>query len=412
MTRPKTFTPKWIVSQLDLDVIGQHKAKKILATEAYKRRISGFTRKENILLSGDTGSGKSLLATTLAKVVRAPFIDIDITTYSETGFVGNKVDQIANLIAQEVADQIGSKHDIAYSLDIENAVRKFAIHFFDGASEAQFDALCGLLATGQLDEFSVPIDPEFRKRVKDNGYKIAGKKLKIAFAKTMFADPVDMNGNFMGDAIRERAKEAIVLVDEIDKLCEDDSGRGHSVSRTGVQRSLLAFIQGKKYAVEMREGKEKRTLMIDTTPILFIGAGAFQMEGTSRANLLPELRGRFTKYASVDRLGAKEYRRIISEPSGSPLRGYTDMLSNINIDLKVDDSALDLVAEWVIKLNEKDYVGARRVNGVFSTIMDTILYDIEKYGSKIELDESLIKKVISLDELADPENEDIDDFSA
>lgn len=408
----KHFLPKTIVAQLDIEVVGQSEAKKLLATEAFKRYISGYTKKENIILSGDSGVGKSLLVRALAKVTHCPFVDIDITSYSETGYVGNKVDQIAALIAHEVAESVGEKHEILYELDVVNATEAFVSHFFPEASKRQKEVIEAMVMAGRLDNFYVPADPAFKKLAKANGQLIITNRIVVSFAKTMFAEGGDPNSDAMADAIRERSREAIVLIDEIDKLCEDDNGRGHSVSRTGVQRSLLALVQGKKYVVEIREDGEKKPVAIDTTPILFVGAGAFQMEGTSRMNLIPELRGRFTKIAGLERLSNDEYRRIIYEPAGSPLRAYTEMLARVGVTLDVKEDAIDLMSKWIANLNEDDYVGARRVNGVFSSVMDAILFDVEKYGAEIVVDKDLVENSIDYDSLADSGVESLEDFQA
>ena len=170
------------------------------------------------------------------------------------------------------------------------------------------------------------------------------------------------------EAIRRTETAGIVFFDEIDKIAAP-SGDGDGqpdVSRSGVQRDILPVVEGT--AVATKYG------LIRTDHILFIAAGAFT--GTKPSDLIPELQGRFPIRVELDKLGAEEFYRILTEPKNALVKQYTAMLATEGIELSFTKEALREIARIANDVNQKtEDIGARRLHTVMTTLLDDILFD-------------------------------------
>ncbi len=156
----------------------------------------------------------------------------------------------------------------------------------------------------------------------------------------------------------------IIFIDEIDKIaCQDSNGRGADVSRQGVQRDILPIVEGSN--VNTKYG------VIDTTHILFIAAGAFNLSKPS--DLIPELQGRFPLRVELDSLNAEDFKRILLEPKNALTRQYKELLATEGVNIIFSDEAINRMSYLAAEVNSRnENIGARRLH----TIMETLLEDL------------------------------------
>jgi len=167
------------------------------------------------------------------------------------------------------------------------------------------------------------------------------------------------------EGLRLAQEEGIIFIDEIDKIIGSDGGKGPDVSRMGVQRDLLPLVEGS--TVQTRHGPVK------TDHILFIAAGAFH--GSSPADLIPELQGRFPMRVTLDPLSEDDLLRILLEPENSLLNQYTALLEADGVKLGLSRAAAATVARTAFMLNdETEDIGARRLRPVLSYLLDRELF--------------------------------------
>src|SRR3970282_456906 len=148
---------------------------------------------------------------------------------------------------------------------------------------------------------------------------------------------------------------AIVFLDEIDKICAREGRSSGDVSREGVQRDLLPLIEGTTVAT--KHGPVK------TDHILFIAAGAFHMAKPS--DLLPELQGRFPIRVELKPLGREDFVRILQEPENALVRQYPALLATEGVKISFTDDAIQEVAGFAARINEQtENIGARRLHTI------------------------------------------------
>jgi ATP-dependent HslUV protease ATP-binding subunit HslU len=295
-----TLTPKSIVAALDAHIIGQQDAKRAVAVALRNRwrrqRLPTELRDEvtpkNILMIGPTGCGKTEISRRLAKLADAPFIKIEATKFTEVGYVGRDVDQIARDLVED-----------AVRLEKERRREKVREAASDAAMERLLNALVG-------DNASEATRQSFRQRITDNHMNDTEVEIEVEDAPNMPMEIPGMAGqvgminlsDMMGKAfgqkrtkprkmrladawdklIEEEAEKrmdqddvarvaladaeanGIVFLDEIDKIAVSDV-RGGSVSREGVQRDLLPLIEGTTVATKYGPMK--------TDHVLFIASG-------------------------------------------------------------------------------------------------------------------------------------------
>jgi ATP-dependent HslUV protease ATP-binding subunit HslU len=405
------FTPREIVSELDRYIVGQDRAKRMVAIALRNRwrrqQVSPELRDEiapkNIIMIGPTGVGKTEIARRLAKLAQAPFIKVEASKYTEVGYVGRDVESIirdlteiaVNLLKGEErervkarAEQLAEERLLDLLLPLRPETGRPGEEEADraGASSTR-EKFRKLLREGKLDDRYVDLEvhesqfpfvqifsqaglEEMDINVKDMFGNLFPKrtkkrKVKVPEALELLVQEeanklIDMD-KVVKEAIERVENMGIVFVDEIDKIAGRESGHGPDVSREGVQRDLLPIIEGS--TVTTKYGP------VHTDHILFIAAGAFHVSKVS--DLIPELQGRFPLRVELKPLTKEDFVRILREPQNSLCRQYVATMATEGVNLRFEDSAIEEIAAIAALVNERsENIGARRLHTVMEVLLD------------------------------------------
>ena len=394
------LSPKQIVEQLDKYIIGQDEAKKAVAIalrNRYRRsRLPKEVREEitpkNIIMKGPTGVGKTEIARRLAKLVRAPFVKVEATKYTEVGYVGKDVEGMIRDLAECSYRLVKAEKEEEVKAKATSAAEKRVLKIIleakkdergDTAKEVFEGTLLSELRAGKLNNFVIEMDVEdipqpmelvpggasisigsifgdmFRGKKKKRRLTV-GEAMEIALAEE--ADKLVDEDAVKAEALYRAENDGIVFIDEIDKIAGKGE-RGADVSREGVQRDILPIVEGS--TVVTKYGPVK------TDFVLFIAAGAFHV--SSIEDLIPELQGRFPVSVELQSLTKEDFIRILTETQNSLTFQYAELLSVDNIELKFEPDAIERIAEISVDLNAtSEDIGARRLH----TVMEYLLEDV------------------------------------
>lgn len=395
------LSPKQIVYQLDKYIIGQNDAKKAVAIalrNRYRRaqlpvEIREEITPKNIIMKGPTGVGKTEIARRLAKLVKAPFVKVEATKYTEVGYVGKDVEGMIRdlaecayrLVKAEKEEQVKAKATAAAERRIMRALAEAKKdEKGDMAKDVWENNLLIDLRNGLYDNYVIEMEvldtPQQMELVPGGAAISIGsifgdmlgqkkKKRKVSVKEAFQIAIEEESGKLVDeDAIKTEAlyraeNDGIVFIDEIDKIAGKGNQNGADVSREGVQRDILPIVEGS--TVVTKYGPVK------TDFILFIAAGAFHV--SSIEDLIPELQGRFPVSVELNSLTKEDFVRILTETENSLTFQYAQLLGVDNIDLKFDEGAIERIAEVSVELNAtSEDIGARRLH----TVMEYLLEDI------------------------------------
>ena len=413
------LTPKAIVKALAEHIVGQADAKKAVAVALRNRwrrqRLPAELRDEvtpkNILMIGPTGCGKTEISRRLAKLAEAPFVKVEATKFTEVGYVGRDVEQIARDLAEEAIRLEKDRRREAVRDAAEKAAmdRLLKALVGDGASEATREAFRQRIAEKALDETEVEIEVE---DAPSGGMEIPGmpggigminlsemmgkalgkqalkkRKLKVPEAWTKLVDEEAEKRMDQDDVARVALANAetngIVFLDEIDKIAVSDV-RGGSVSREGVQRDLLPLIEGTTVATKYGPMK--------TDHVLFIASGAFHVAKPS--DLLPELQGRLPIRVELKALSEDDFVRILSETKANLVEQYCALLGTEKVTLDFTPGAIRAVARIAAQVNEAvENIGARRLQTVMERLLEELSFEAEdRAGESVTIDEAYVSE--------------------
>lgn len=421
------LTPKEIVKFLDDYIIGQKKAKKIIAIalrNRYRRmqlspELQDDIVPKNILMIGSTGVGKTEIARRLAKMMGFPFIKIEASKYTEVGFVGRDVESmvrdLANAALNLVKNEQREKNKDKIDEFIENKIlEKLLPPLPKGISDEKqeeyknsLEKMRTKLRNGDLDESVIEIEisqnmfdtnpnlpPEMGAmqdivKVIGVGSKKVKKEMKIKDAKNALkneaAEKILDQESIKSEALKRAENEGIIFIDEIDKIAvSSGNSNRQDPSKEGVQRDLLPIVEGS--SVQTKIGTLK------TDHILFIAAGAFHLSKPS--DLIPELQGRFPLRVELDSLDDKALYEILTRPKNSLLKQYEQLLKTENLELEFDDEAIKEIAKIASKANEEmQDIGARRLHTVIEKLLEDLSFEADEYaGKKFVVDKKMVEK--------------------
>lgn len=415
------LSPKQIVAELDKYIIGQNKGKRAVAVALRNRYRRSKLPKEmrdeitpkNIIMKGPTGVGKTEIARRLAKLVKAPFVKVEATKFTEVGYVGRDcesmvrdlVDVSVRLVKEEKMHEVQVKAeeivnnkilDVIYPIRKQNNpdkdVDELRKEILDDIVSGKIDneiieiplldnakpigMMAGMGAELDISNMLGSIFPAQKKKKKVTVEK--AKELLLAEESDKLIDTDNVNA----EAIRRAEQEGIIFIDEIDKIAGKNS-KGPDVSREGVQRDILPLVEGcnvtTKYGV------------IKTDYILFIAAGAFHISKVE--DLIPEFQGRFPIRVELSNLTQDDFYNILTQPKNALTKQYAEMLSVDNINLTFTEDALKEIAKIAERENENDEnIGARRLHTILELLLEDISFNAD--GTHPMLDVTINKEYV------------------
>jgi ATP-dependent HslUV protease ATP-binding subunit HslU len=398
------LTPKAIVAALDAHIIGQTDAKRAVAVALRNRwrrqQLAPELRDEvtpkNILMIGPTGCGKTEISRRLAKLADAPFVKVEATKFTEVGYVGRDVEQIARDLVEEAIRLEKERRRLAVKDKAEEAAMARLLDALTGkdASQATREAFKKRFADGHLDQTEVEIDvenaPQMPFEIPGGGGGVGMINLSDmmgkAFGKgqamkrrkmnvpTAWAKLIEEEADSRLDqdelsrvALADAEANGIVFLDEIDKIAVSDV-RGGSVSREGVQRDLLPLIEGT--TVSTKYGPMK------TDHILFIASGAFHVAKPS--DLLPELQGRLPIRVELKGLTEDDFVQILSDTRASLADQYQALLGTEGVTISFTEDGIRAIARTAAEVNQSlENIGARRLSTVMEKLLEDVSFEAE-----------------------------------
>ena len=319
------YKPREITAYLDQYVIGQDDAKKVLSVAIYNhyKRLNQVKQddveieKSNIIMVGETGSGKTLLAKTIAKMLNVPFAIADATVFTEAGYVGEDVESILSRLLQ------------AANYDVELAEK-------------------GIVFIDEIDKIGRKSDnPSITRDVSGEGVQQA--MLKLLEGSEVLVPP-------QGGRKHPDQKMIKINTQHILFICGG--------AFEGIDKAIARRIQTS--AIGFKTNQEQGSLEKDNL-IQYVNAQDLRSYG-----LIPELLGRLPVVTYLRSLDKTALRRILTEPKNALVKQYTRLFEYENIRLVINDDALDYIVDKAMEFK----LGGRGLRSICELVMTDAMYDL------------------------------------
>lgn len=338
------LTPKEIVNELNKKVIGQDEAKKALSVHAYLHclRINGnkdIPFRSNILMIGPTGVGKTYLVKTLSEILGLPFSRADVTTLTETGYVGDDVEVVLyNLYRKAGGDLEKAQYGIVF-LDEVDKIAKAEPHQSTTGNPSDKAVQEALLSMMNGEDIRVPEFGDRRMMHSSDGIIMNTKNILFIFG-----------GAFVG------------LDDIIKMRLKGESGLGFG-SNAILNKNKLQ--------------KDKILSQVDVKDV-------------EKYGMIPEFIGRIPIIVTLNELTKDNLKDILMKSSESPIKKYTDFFKSIGKNLILNEEAINYIADKALSMN----MGARALKSIVETAMVNILFNLDGIkGNSLTLTRSDIEEV-------------------
>lgn len=452
------LTPIQIVSELNKYIIGQDNAKKAVAIAVRNRirrqklppELIDEVTPKNIIMIGPTGVGKTEIVKRLSKLVKAPFVKVEATKYTEVGYVGRDVESIIRdltevsiqLVRKEWASKVKDK---ARQL-VEEEIIDCLFPVAKKKKEQKANLLDGSFYPGVEEEEKESFDILTKKDGREERFERTRKKLKDKLEKGELENrliEIEVEENiqptvevFSGSGIegmginfkdimgrmfpQKRKKQKVTIAEarkiliynKTQKLIDTEDVIRAAIDK--VENLGIVFIdeidkiarQEKSYGPDVSRGGVQRDLLpiiegstvmtkygaVKTDHILFIAAGAFTTSKPS--DLIPELQGRFPIRVELNILNKEDLKRILTEPCNSLIKQYVALLATEGLKIEITDDAIDELAETAFLVNEQtENIGARRLYTILEKLLEDISFNAPSLKKKqFTIDRKYVKK--------------------